>query len=253
MVADGTLGLLSRSLQNNTGYSNQINNSPDLAIKSPNQRKSSTSTNQHGYSNYSNSFTEANGANAGHGAATAYMPPENQITHQQTAYPTDTQYENYPDPTVTNNSLTYSAADPHAYLPYPTAPTDSVDAPLLAAFAAQAASQDAANNWPRPISQSQSQDSLINSGPQSSWQQWTSAMAGENLEPQDRYSASALMQLGGRDLTVTDAVGTTAPWADMTGAQAAVVGQDATSMTHANAGMRWPLNIFDMGHDASGA
>jgi hypothetical protein len=216
-------------------------------MKSPSQRKSSTSTNQHGYANYSTSFSETNGANTGHGA-TSYISPENQIPHQQTPYPAATQYSNYPDPTVNNNGLTYSAQGPHTYPAYPAASTDSVEAPLLAAFAAQAASQGAANTWPRPVSQSQH---IINSGSQA-WQQWTSAMAGGNLEPQDRYSATALMQLGGRDLTVPDAVSTTAPMADMTGAQAAVMGQDAASLTHANTGITWPLNIFDMGHGATG-
>lgn len=83
-------------------------------------------------------------------------------------------------------------------------------------------------------------------------------MAG-NLEPQDRYSASALMQLGGRDLSaVTDA--TSAPSiGDMTSVSAGGAGisahADSGNMggpTIGNAGIAWPLNIFDMSQAGNG-
>lgn len=78
-------------------------------------------------------------------------------------------------------------------------------------------------------------------------------MAAGNLEPQDRYSASALMQLGGRDLSVPDAVGTTTPLADI-GSGSTVMAQDSSSMgsVHPSGGIAWPLNIFDIGPGGGG-
>lgn len=78
-------------------------------------------------------------------------------------------------------------------------------------------------------------------------------MAAGNLEPQDRYSASALMQLGGRDLSVSD---TAAPLADMTGASGSgVMGGSESSIggVHPSGGIAWPLNIFDIGPGGSGS
>lgn len=79
-------------------------------------------------------------------------------------------------------------------------------------------------------------------------------MAG-HLEPQDRYSASALMQLGGREMANaspgTHEVGTSARMQvnDLHAAvdmdQAGFVGGE-----HAGMGMTWPLNVFDIGQGA---
>jgi hypothetical protein len=87
-------------------------------------------------------------------------------------------------------------------------------------------------------------------------------MAG-NLEPQDRYSASALMQLGGRDLNVaTDASANIAgpSMVHMTNANGGVMTQthapNAGNMggtTIGNPGMTWPLNIFDIGQPGNGS
>jgi hypothetical protein len=200
----------------------------------------------HSYSNYGSSFMDANGSNNTNGNSN-YLPSDSQMTHQPTPYPSATQYSSYPDPTVGNSGLNYSPQDPHSYNNYPNVSADSVEAPLLAAFAAQAASQGASTNWgTRPVSQPQH-------GSQS-WQQWTSTMAAGNLEPQDRYSASALMQLGGRDLSVPDAVGTSAPMADMGGPNT-VMGQDSGSIggVHPSGGIAWPLNIFDIGQGGGGS
>jgi hypothetical protein len=249
-VTDGTIGLLSRSLQNNTGYVSQSGNH-DISTKSPHRRKSSSvNTSNHNYPSYGNSFMDANGASNSNGTS-GYMPSESQMTHQQTPYPAATQYSNYPDPTVNNSGLDYSPQDSHTYNAYPSVTTDSVEAPLLAAFAAQAASQNSSSSsqWGshRPVSQPQTH----NSGSQS-WQQWTSTMAAGNLEPQDRYSASALMQLGGRDLNLPD---TAAPLADMTGGPGSGVmggGEGSMSGVHPSSGIAWPLNIFDIGTAGSG-
>jgi hypothetical protein len=216
-----------------------------MSAKSPHRRKSSITANNHGYSSYGSSFMDANGGNNTNGNSN-YLPSEGQMTHQPTPYPSATQYPSYPDPSVNNSGLNYSPQDSHSYNNYAPVSTDSVEAPLLAAFAAQAASQGASNNWgARPASQPQH-------GSQS-WQLWTSTMAAGNLEPQDRYSASALMQLGGRELSVPDAVGTSAPMADM-GSSNTVMGQDSNSMgaVHPSGGVAWPLNIFDIAPGGGG-
>jgi len=78
-------------------------------------------------------------------------------------------------------------------------------------------------------------------------------MAAGNLEPQDRYSASALMQLGGRDLGVQDSA---APLADMTGSHGSSVmsgGESSMGSVHPSSGVAWPLNIFDIGPGGSGS
>jgi hypothetical protein len=80
------------------------------------------------------------------------------------------------------------------------------------------------------------------------WQQWTTTMAG-NLEPQDCYSANALMQLGGRDLAEASSGGNL-----HTGdAQTSVgVGQlDHGHMAASGMAGTWPLNIFDIGQGQS--
>ncbi len=248
VVTDGTLGHLSRSLQskNGDGFMNQPG-SQDATIKP--ERGVSNNIHSNGFTShgFNPSFPDPNQATNSNGASSTYISPDNQLTHQSTPYPLATQYSSYPDP-PTNS---YSGQDSNAFSAYPTAGADSVEAPLLAAFAAQA-SQATPNNWQR----SQSQAGPGDSGSHS-WQQWTSAMAG-NLEPQDRYSATALMQLGGRDLNVADGVSTSAPLADMTGAQATVLGSDAGGLNVPSMGSgvptgAWPLNIFDIGQGGSAA
>jgi len=61
------------------------------------------------------------------------------------------------------------------------------------------------------------------------------------------------MQLGGRDLSVSD---TTAPLADMTsGPSSSVIsgGEGAIGGVHPSSGIAWPLNIFDIGSGGNGA
>jgi hypothetical protein len=93
----------------------------------------------------------------------------------------------------------------------------------------------------------------MNSGSQA-WQQWTSTMAG-NLEPQDCYSANALMQLGGRELADGISSGSTQTVEAQAGGGG--VGQLEHTVGHlgASAGMggTWPLNIFDIGQGQTGS
>jgi Fungal specific transcription factor domain len=242
VVTDGTLGLLSRSLQSNSGYINQGSSGQD--IKPPHRRSNSSGTN--GFSGYGQSFGDANGGGNGNGNGTAYTHTDNQLAHTQTPYPAATQYSSYPDPTV-NTTLSYTSQENHAYPNFSGNSSDPVEAPLLAAFAAQAS--QVAPNWTRPAP-SQSHNPVVNSSSQS-WQQWTSTMTG-NLEPQDRYSASALMQLGGRDLGVPDVAGSSSSITDL-GTQTSMAQDASTNMSSASPGIAWPLNIFDIGHGSSGS
>ena len=74
-------------------------------------------------------------------------------------------------------------------------------------------------------------------------------MAGNQVEPQEYLnSASALMQLGGRNDQSTGATG--APVADMTGAQLAAAAADANALS-GGGGQPWPLMIFDIGQGGS--
>lgn len=269
-VTDGTLGMLSHSLLAKSGFASQqqIINGQEVATKTPPQRAVSGSVNNTASSASNNGFPAAVYGDASpslhdNSVSTAFVSPESAITHQQTPYPPATQYSAYTDSTpsnTTNISYTPTTTHHHSSFSYSTGTNESVEAPLLAAFANQA-SQAAAQSWERPSSQRASNAGIMNSNHGSqSWQQWTSTVAG-NLEPQDCYSASALMQLGGRDLdgnhagmnTVSHAAGSSAPLADIGGAHAAVMavthiqGDDAHAHALAAAnGIAWPLNIFDI-------
>jgi hypothetical protein len=238
-VTDGTLGLLSKSLPTKT--SNYIKTGE--GTKSPARRPSTNSANA--YSSNTQSYTyDSNAAANGNTAASSYLPPDGQMTHQPTPYPAATQYPGYADNSSGSSTIAYTPQDTHSYTNYPTSTTDPVEAPLLAAFAAQAA-QTQPSTW-----RAQPHNVNPHSGSQA-WQQWTSTVAG-NLEPQDCYSASALMQLGGREGNGNGNIpqpGTSL--GEMTSSQAVTmeqnVGHLGGQMT-GGIGMSWPLNIFDLGH-----
>lgn len=232
VVTDGTLGLLSKSLPNKSpGYitsSNVLEDSkPQMAQAQGNGTNGLPSAN-----NY-NHFGDGNGPS---NSTTAAYPATDGISHQQTPYPAATQYSTYPDSHSNTSGLTYSSQENQGFSNYQS--SDSVEAPLLAAFAAQA-SQVAPNNWQRPHNPASQ-----------AWQQWTSTMAG-NLEPQDCYSASALMQLGGRDLGNNENGNQPgSSITDMAVSQPTVMPDHGhVSVSNGgNVGATWPLNIFDMGH-----
>lgn len=73
-----------------------------------------------------------------------------------------------------------------------------------------------------PVDTQDWQHQTSNSSGSQAWQQWTSTMTG-NLEPQDCFSANALMQMGAGPVSHAEA----AP-------------QDHNVAA-------WPLNIFDIG------
>jgi hypothetical protein len=238
VVTDGALSHLSRSLQSNSGYISQSGGGQE--IKAPHRRNTSSGAN--GFHGYGQSFADTNGRGNGNGSSSSYSPSDNQLAHTQTPYPAATQYSSYPDPTV-NTTLNYTPQDNHAFSGYAGSGSEPVDAPLLAAFAAQA-SQVSSPNWTRPPS-SQAHSTVINSSSQS-WQLWTSTMTG-NLEPQDRYSANALMQLGGRDLGVSDVGGTGSSIPDLS-TQTSIAQDVGGNMSAVSSGTAWPLIVFDIGH-----
>jgi len=235
VVTDGTLGLLSRSLPNkNTGYFPSSNAQEEL--KSPSCRPAPSSAN--GYPSQPYNFAENNATINGNGnktTASNYLP-----AHQHTPYPAATQYSTYPDPTSNSSAISYTPQENHTFTNYPSS-TDTVEAPLIATYATRV-SQIPPSTWQRP------QLHPVNSGSQA-WQQWTSTMAG-NLEPQDCYSASALMQLGGRDLGHAEAgAQTSSAIADMAVSEQGHLGGQVTG----GMGAAWPLNIFDIGQGGAGS
>jgi hypothetical protein len=230
-VTDGTLSLLSRSLPSkpSSGYVNTLEDTKPPPRKSTSQTNTFSSTTQnYGFDNNAN--------NGNNNATSSYIPAESQLAHQATSYPTGTQY--YPDASSNNSAINYTPQD--NYATYPA--SSDVEAPLLAAFAAQA-SQVPPNNWHRSNSHSQP----LYSG-SSAWQQWTTTMTGNlgpGLEPQEQlYSASALMQLGGRDLGNSDVAQTSTSMAELTASAGLLdhshLGQPANGLS-----VQWPMNIFD--------
>jgi len=242
VVTDGTLGLLSRSLpaKNNTYSQNTLpdSKSPSRVSNSGNYGNTTNNTNPHIYA-----FETAATSNGNPTTNSTYVGPENQLSHQQTPYPAATQYSTYPEPAA-STTMTYTPQQTsHAYSNYPTS-TDPVEAPLLAAFAAQASQVQAnAGNWQR---------SPNISGTQASWQQWTNTLAG-NLEPQDCFSASALVQLGGRGIAESNgSAGQGSNMGEMNHQVGVNMEHGSTQLgAHVTGGMgtAWPLNIFDIGQD----
>ncbi len=180
---------------------------------------------------------------SGHPAPNQNYPSGgSQLAHQHTPYPAATQYSSYPDPTPL---LAYTPQDhPHTYNTYASG-SNTPDGALLAALPTQAspAQVSAATGWRRPPP--------TNSGP-NPWQQWAHTIAG-NLEPEDSYSASALIQLGrdGPANGLPSASASMSPTGLSTQGglmEHAVVHNGGHLPGQGNGGvpMTWPLNIFDI-------
>ncbi len=162
--------------------------------------------------------------------------------HATAPYPTATQYS-YPEPSTTNLSTYPSNHPAFNSNPYPAVAAEALSS------ATQPTPQQAAAAAANAFMYSNAQPTatyITANGPYSgsqSWRQWTGAVAG-NLEPQEYLnSASALMQLGGRDQSAGGA-----PVADMTGGGMAEI--ETNAMTAAT-GQPWPLMIFDIGQGGS--
>ncbi|OBT72162.1 hypothetical protein VF21_08764 [Pseudogymnoascus sp. 05NY08] len=282
VVTDGTIGLLSRNLQSKAAAEHSKSPSRRPQSQNTNATPSTTSTtatpthpNPNTYPQPSPSNFPSQFPDNAHGSPTAtnaYLTPDQQgLAHQSTPYPAATQY--YPDPPA-SSGVPYQPQE-HGYA-YTPGMSDSVEAPLLAAFAAQASQVPAAwpvrSNAPPNTGTGNGVGGMgvngnatgANGNPHSgsqSWQLWTSTMAG-NLEPQDCYSASALMQLGGREMGGGGSGdggggGGGAEMAHMGGGVMGGAQQQQGGMMGdsggATTGGAWPLNIFDIGSGGGGA
>ncbi|TVY54610.1 Transcriptional activator protein acu-15 [Lachnellula cervina] len=221
-VTEQTLGLLSRALPNRNSFA-QNNLKKE---KSPSRHSVPPLTSTYSKpSTYSFDNTTSNGNGA---SVSAYIPAEDHLPHQQTPYPQATQYQNYAE----SASSTYTPHENHPYTPYPASGTQ--EAPLLAGFATQA-SQIAPDTWQR-------RDSQIPSSSSQAWHQWANTLT-NSLDPQESYSANALMQLGAGDIHTN--VAQTSH--DMATSSAEVMDQGQLAGQ-----VQWPLNVFDIGAGAGG-
>jgi hypothetical protein len=223
---DCTLGLLNRSLpRSNQSYAIVEDTKPPQQplIPHPFQISFPIPLQSLTY----NGNTVANG----NSSSSTYIPAGARVAHQQISCPITTQYSAYPESATNSSNL---ASMSHDSVSSYSADTNSVKAPLLTAFATPASQVS-------PVWRPGSGSALLNSGPQAG-HQWTAAMAGNTgntgqLEPHGCYSANALMQFCGPDMSN----GT----ADNLQFQLNVVNlHDPVNST----GVEWPMNVVGMGH-----
>ncbi|KAI9814705.1 MAG: hypothetical protein M1832_005704 [Thelocarpon impressellum] len=272
VVTDGTLGLLSRALTSDSSRtgSNVADGHPQArpGSHSPKGNDETFNTNAYNPSTFSGPSV-ANGAVNGQRGNGYISPQLNLSDTQPTTYPTTAQYT-YPEPSsasamtypahsnVGNVGDVFTAADAAYPGPDGSMRVNSVAAPSPGPQPANSAY----SLFARPNAVAQTTGTYApswNPGSQS-WRQWTGTMAG-NLEPQDRYSASALMQLGGRgDLAsgvaveggeASEGAGSQhqhqqAPVVEMSGPRGEAAQQQQQQQP-------WPLMVFDIGHGAGGA
>ncbi|KAI9830514.1 MAG: hypothetical protein M1819_005472 [Sarea resinae] len=246
IVIDGTVGMLSRNLATKTASaavaSANLDRSPS---HSPNQGPpQSINTGYVNQGNFSapfqspNNHSDSSMNNASRSGS--FLPADDaSINQAQTPYPATTQYS-YPEPSTSALSSYPANPNPFESSPYPNA----VENPVNAASTPQASAN--AFIFQNGGNSSGNYSSNPAAGGSQSWRQWTGTMAG-NLEPQEYLnSASALMQLGGRDLNQSEASQGGAPVADMTGS---ITGENVSggSAMSGAPGQPWPLMIFDMG------
>ncbi|KAI9704979.1 MAG: hypothetical protein M1836_006759 [Candelina mexicana] len=163
--------------------------------------------------------------------------------HTQTPYPAVAQYT-YPEPSISSYSGPSNS--------YHGAPEYS-DPSSIDAVVNNAGSQSSLATGPFvfPNNSTSYQLNQVTAGSQS-WRQWTSTMA-DNLEPNlDLNSASALMQLGGRNMGSQGTSQGGAPVADMTGGVADVTAVAGHGLQGADEQSQvWPLSIFSIGQGAT--
>jgi hypothetical protein len=222
-VTEGTLHRLDRGLPSNNA-ARQSTSPPQQALPA------STST-------YSKTpiytFDSTATSNVAGTSVPSYISADG-LPHQQTPYPQATQYPTYSDPGP-SSSLNYTPQEAHTYTPFTA--SEPHDAPLLAAFATQAS--QVASDWQR-------RDSQIPNSSSQAWHQWTNTMT-NSLEPQECYSANALMQLGG-NTTTAEASQTSAALAHEMATTSAGVLEQSQLAGH----VQWPLNLFDIGQGGHG-
>lgn len=197
VVTDGTLGLIARNIPSKPSFSSMDGPHPPRLPPPPIFTSSQQS--------YTVPTTSPN----------SYIP-ESRQTHRQDSYPPVTQYRTYTDTTPTQ-ALGYTPSTTYPTYPQLTAKfetNDNLAAPLTS-YSPQRPVSDSSNTSHYPGQQPTAS---------SSWQQYTTAMVG-NLELQDCYSASALMQLQGA-----------AQQQQQQNTEVAVSAQEA----------QWPLIMFDV-------
>ncbi|KZF24441.1 hypothetical protein L228DRAFT_245371 [Xylona heveae TC161] len=254
VVVDGTLAMLSRNLATKTASAaSAAVASADLNRPSSHSPTQGQATPPSGapfdaQGSYSPGFPDhGDGANTAANAGargSAYISPDDpSMTQTQTPYPAAaTAQYSYPEPSYPAQPGPFDAS------PYPNAPDGGLN---NMSSVQPSASQGSANAFMFPnAGGNPAYPPGGNFGGSQSWRQWTGTMA-NNLEPQEYLnSASALMQLGGRDVGQAEGGPNPAPVADMTGNMG---GGDvnANGGMGAGAGQPWPLMIFDIGQGNS--
>ncbi|KAI9648203.1 hypothetical protein NHQ30_002835 [Ciborinia camelliae] len=241
VVTDGTLGLLSRNLPAKNDESYVSTNNAQEEVRPSDQNPNTNANNGYPVAPQNYNYNEAP-SGSGSAPAASYTPSEGQMTHQQTPYPAATQYSPYLEAAPNTSDLTYAQQENQNYAGYSAPSTESVEAPLIAALAAQA-SQVAPSTWHRPSIQ-------VNTAPTQAWQHWTSTITG-NLEPQECYSASALMQLGGRDMSSGDTTQLNTSMGEVQNGSVGEQGHLGGQVSGAIPGATWPLNLFDIGPNST--
>jgi hypothetical protein len=233
-VTEPTLDLLNRSLptKNTFAQNNVLEQS-----KSPSQQSVPPSTSP--YSKPSTySFNNSVTPNVNGASVPAYNAADGHLPHQQTPYPQATQYQNYAEPAASSN-LTYTPQGNHSYTPFSASETH--EAPLLAAFAAQA-SQITPDTWQR-------RESQIPSSSSQAWHQWANTMT-HVLDPQENYSANALMQLGAGDMNTAN--GNVAQTSSALSHEMATSSAGVMDQGQLAGHVQWPW-IFDIGAAGTGS
>ncbi|PVH87083.1 hypothetical protein DL98DRAFT_480037 [Cadophora sp. DSE1049] len=218
-VIEGTLGMLDRRVTPpNTAYI-QNSNSPEDSKMQLQRSNSGTA-----YGNMPSYSLEHNPSTSGIPSA-EYS--QGQIPHHTTPYPAATVYSTYAE---TPSTIAYTPHEnSHAFANYPPGNTE---APLLGSFQMPPTQLQQNNQWQRSMP--------TNPPGAQAWQQWANSIG--QVEPQDRYSASALIQLGARDsAAAVNSAQTTMP--DINGLQP-VIGFDP-QMGHLNGVINaWPQSTF---------
>lgn len=251
VTVDNTLSLLTRHLASKTASSALSSaNQSDSPGASPQQGPAPNPEGYRDANNYSNSFSDAthvvNGNLTNGSGGGAYLSPDDPSIngHTTAPYPTATQYS-YPEPSATNLSTYTSNHAAFNSNPYPAVAAEALSAAPQTTPQQAAAAAANAFMYSQPQPNATYLGGTAGAGPfagSQSWRQWTGVIAG-NAEPQEYLnSASALMQLGGRDQGANGA-----PVADMTGA---INAAEATAISAAS-GQPWPLMIFDIGQGGS--
>jgi len=218
-VIEGTLGMLDRRVTTpNTAYIQNPKSPEDSKLQLQRSNSGTVFGTLPGYG------LEQNPSSNG---VTSVEYSQGQMSHQTTPYPAATVYSTYAE---TPSAISYAPHDnSNAFANYPTGNTE---APLVGGFEMTPSQPQQNNQWQRSMS--------INPPGAQAWQQWTHSIG--QVEPQDRYSASALIQLGARgNAAGINGAQTTIP--DMNGLQP-VLGFDP-QMGHLHGGINtWPQSTF---------